>query len=201
MNVKQTGSISSSDFSKRLEDSTFDKSSDPLMESLKPVLKYALQQPHMKDLIKEVQEAPPSEQSSLMNKTDFYYSAYKAYQEMMANQKNMESILDRSYLTMMFGRLLEARPELASDPQVLGYCEAIEKQLNEGRNSNFGEEKKAFLDFLQQVQVDPKRIGFDSNYQTKLQVEFGKSGLHFKGGWLDEVFSKVKERLQGAGGS
>lgn len=190
--VKQAGAVSPSDLGKRLQDSMLDKSSDPLVESLKPVLKLTLQQPHMKVLIQQVMDAPPGEQNSLMDKKDFYYSAYQAYQEMTANKTNMESVLDRSYLTMMFGRLLEVRPELANDPQVLSYCETVEKQLNEGQSPNFGEEKKAFADFLQEVKVDPKQIGFDSSYQTKLQVDFGKNGLHFKGGWLDEAFSKAE---------
>jgi hypothetical protein len=194
MNVKQAEKMSSSEFGQRLQDSMNDKSSDPLMESFKPILKYTVQQPNMKDLIKAVMDAPTGEQDSLMGKAGFYNLAYKAYQEMMGNKKSMESILDRNYLTMMFGRVLEVRPELASDPQVLSYCEAIEKQLNEGHISDFGEEKRAFLDFLQEAQVDPKQIGFDSNYQTKLQVEFGKNGLHFKGGWLDEVFSKIAKK-------
>lgn len=199
MGVKQAGAVSAPDLGKRLQDSMLDKSSDPLVESLKPVLKLTLQQPHMKVLIQQVMDAPPGEQNSLMDKKDFYYSAFQAYQEMTANKTNMESVLDRSYLTMMFGRLLEVRPELANDPQVLSYCEAIEKQLNEGQSPNFGEEKKAFADFLQEVKVDPKQIGFDSNYQTKLQVDFGKNGLHFKGGWLDEAFAKAANRPNEAG--
>lgn len=194
MNVKQTVKMSSGEFGQRFQDSMLDKSSDPLMESFKPILKYTLQQPYMKDVVKAVMDTQPGEQDSLMGKKDFYYTIYKAYGEMMSNQKGMESILDRNYLTMMFGRLLEIRPELATDPQVLEYCEAIESKLNEGGISNFVEEKKAFLDFLYEVQVDPKQIGFDSNYQTKLQIEFGKNGLHFKGGWLDEVFSGLSKK-------
>lgn len=194
MNNKQMDKLSSAEFGKRFQDSLLEKSSDPLMASLKPVLKLTLTQPSMQTLISKVQESQPSEHSSLMSKMDFYSSAYDAYQEMNRNKQKMEHVLDQSYLTMMLGRAIEVRPDLAHDPRILRYCEEIEKVLNEGLIADFSEEKRAFLDFLSEVEIDPKAIGFDHNYQTHLQIVFDKTGLRFNGGWIDKVFTKLSPK-------
>ena len=191
MDRKQTEKLNPKEFGRRFQDSLLDKSSDPLMESLKPVLKLTLTQPSMQELIAKVEAAQPEERTSLMSKMDFYSSAYSAYQEMIQNKPNMEHVLVQSYLTMMLGRVIEVRPDLAQNRHVLDYCEQIEKILNEGEATDFQEAKRAFMDFLSEVNVDPNSIGFDPHYKTRVQIKFDKSGLHFRGGWIDEVFAQL----------
>ena len=73
----------------------------------------------------------------------------------------------------MLGRAVEQNPNLANDAQVFEYCEAIDQRL-------------------------ATSIGFDPNYQTHLDIVFNKQGLHFTGGWIDEMFANAAPPTKGA---
>jgi hypothetical protein len=67
--------------------------------------------------------------------------------------------------------------------------------LNNGLAVDFEGEKKAFADFLTQTKTDPNAIDYDPNYVTNIDVVFDKTGLHFQGGWIDDLFANVAATL------
>ncbi len=193
----QTGTLSSKEFGERLVTTLKDERVDPRLESLVPVLKYTLSRPKFREIIDRVRTAKAQTMiEEFKSKKDFYFLIADAYTEMKANREEMQSILDQSYLTMMLGRAVEAKPELASDTRVLDDCASIETAMNRFNRVDFASEKKAFSDLLSENGIDPKKIGFDPEYRTNLKIVMDASGLHFTGGWIDAIFEDLAKEHQ-----
>jgi hypothetical protein len=188
----QQKKLDAAEFGKRFKKSLEDDRNDPQFESLKPILKFTLTQPVMLDVIDQVRTAKPQSMiEEFKTKKDFYYLLARAYEEMKANKVAMQTVLDQSYLTMMLGRAVEAKPSLATDTAVSDVCDEIESGLNQNRTIDYVAEKKAFEKVLSDNSIDPKSIGYDPNYKTDLQIAFNEHGLHFAGGWIDQIFEQL----------
>ena len=193
---RQMSQMNIQEFVKRFESMLENDPGDTRLESIKPILKFTLIQPNIRDVITKVEHAENKSALDLMSeKSEFYYSIYDAYKEMVANKEKMEHILNQSYLTMMMGRAVEANPQLIADSRLIEYCEQVETILNTDAPIDFAAEKRGFAEFLVQAGVDPNKISFDPKYETHLEVVFNAQGLHFHGGWIDEIFSPLEREL------
>jgi hypothetical protein len=90
---QQIGKVDAVSFGKRLKASLTAAPRDPLFESIKPILKFTLIQPMMKDLVAQIEEAQRrSALDTFIDKVHFYHEGYGAYQEMTANKERMNRI-------------------------------------------------------------------------------------------------------------
>lgn len=191
------GSYSLKDFGQRFKDSVLNEEKEPIVQSMKPALRFILTQPRMKSLIDEANAAVArGEDEGFFKKASFYAQAYAAYGEMKNNQHETEAIMDRTYFLMMMARAFSQKPELASDNYVAQYCQSIEKAVNDKVPVNLAEERAEFEKFLSSSNIDPKSIGYDPNYKTNIAISFNASGLRFKGGWIDSLIKPSREEIQ-----
>ncbi len=161
---------------------------DPMIMAMLAPIRHFLQQPKMHELLKTVIEAAHNgQESSLKEKAGFYASLLGVYQEMKDSQKSAEVLMDRSYHLMMLARAVKKNPSLVSDSQLNEYCHKIEQAANAGALMNWPAEKAEFQSLLESLHVSPQEIGYDPKYQSHLQVEQSEKGVHFRGGWIDDM--------------
>jgi hypothetical protein len=165
----------------RLEDSVFKRSSDPLIESVKPILKFALRNPALRGFLGIRDDSNPT--------VALDQSIFEKYKALEQNQKQIEAILDQSYLLLMLGRSVELKPELVSDPEVMNYCRSIEANLNSLNTGNFKEQKKKFNEYLTAIELKPDDIGFYPEYQTDLKIEHDDKSFAYNIGWVKMLWT------------
>lgn len=177
----QTKTINSEDLSRRLRESILGRSKDPTALSLQPILRFYLSQP----LIKEMNGRGTTDIFAIEAKS----KTLAKFQVIKAHQAQMEHIMDQSYLLLMMGRVAQQNPHLASDPNVLVYCDQIEATINNLNIIDFNREKEEFSHFLAETKIDPKSIGFDPSYKTNLAVEWDSRGvLSHSLGWVGDLW-------------
>ncbi len=164
---------------------------DPIVQSIKPVLRSLLTAPRTAELMKEIEEAAfKNKADSYVETVDFYRQAYAAFREMTANKAQIEGVMDRSYHLMIMAKIIEKRPDLLNDHRTTDYCRSIETALNQSQQVSFEAERKGFLEFVRYSGVDPKSIGFDPEYKTHVDFELSKQGLQMHGGWIGEMLKE-----------
>ncbi len=164
---------------------------DPALLELLAPIRHFLQQPKMQQVVNQIVEAAKSGQaSSLVEKAGFYASLYGVYQEMLEQKPAAERLMDRGYHLMMLARAVKKNPSLVSDSGMRDYCERTEQALNAGDEMNWPAEQAEFQDLLAALHVNPQDIGYDPKYKSKIQVDQSSKGLHFHGGWMDDLMPK-----------
>lgn len=168
---------------------------DPVIMAVMTPLRFFLQKPKVRDLVKLVDEQiQKGGADSVKAKVEFYSLAYDAATEMYENKKSAEELIDRSYYFYMMTKALQLRPELAQDERVFEYCQSIEKAINAAVPVDSEKEKSEFERFLEVSEIDRAKIGYDPEYKTELTFKNEDASLQFQGGWLEEVFSKKNEQ-------
>jgi hypothetical protein len=164
---------------------------DPALIELLAPIRHFLQQPKMRQLVEQIVMAAQSGQaSSLVEKAGFYASLYGVYQEMLEQKPAAERLMDRGYHLMMLARAVKKNPSLVSDSGLRDYCERTEQALNSGDEMNWSAEQTEFQNLLAALHVDPQDIGYNPKYKSKIQVEQSAKGMHFHGGWMDDLMPK-----------
>ncbi len=178
---KQNGPLKGEEIGKRFEDSVHGRSADPALASVQPIVRFVLTRPAFKGLfdrnLATAQQVHATER------------AFRKYRAIFSNRDQLEHVMNQSYLLHMLGRSVEINPDLAMDPNVMRYCNAIESELNDLRVTNFEDESKAFLEFLNAANIDPSAIGFNPNYKTSLNVEVNGDSLSFHMGWIHSLLA------------
>jgi hypothetical protein len=174
---KQNGKFSRKEILKRFEDSVLGVSRDPAIESIQPVLRFVLKRPELMGLLK----LDPSTKG-----VDAASRTLRKYRALMMNQRQLEQVMDQSYLLLMLGRSIEKKPRLASATYVMQYCQTIEDDLNNLKATNFEADKKTFMEFLAASKIDPASIGFDPQYKTDLELEQDGNSYSFNVGWMKQ---------------
>ncbi len=72
----------------------------------------------------------------------------------------LEGMIDRSYFYLGLNNLVALKPKLLADARLQNYCAGVEVAFNQKRKVAFDEEKADFLNFLNDVDVQPSL--FDS---------------------------------------
>jgi hypothetical protein len=90
------------------------------------------------------------------------------------------------------------KPQLASDPNTLEFCQKIENMINSRENLSLSEQKAEFEKFLEYSGIQAKEIGYDPNYKTQLSVNFQNKdknfGVTMSGGWLDALMKSETQK-------
>ncbi|MBC7421136.1 MAG: hypothetical protein H7328_10445 [Bdellovibrio sp.] len=162
---------------------------DPRIQAMKPFLRYMFQLPKMNELVRDAEAAAARGEDSLADKALFYSKIYSALMEVQSRSKDLEAILDRSYLFLGLNNLVALKPELANDSRVQNYCSTIEIAFNQKRAVAYDEERADFLNFLNDVDVHAADINFDPTYKTEINFEIGTDNIGLQGrSWLNEIF-------------
>lgn len=163
---------------------------DPRVQATKPLLRFAMRLPRFSELINDVKSAMENSDESSENifkKAELYAKALSVYSEIREHKKDLESILDRSYLFVGLNKLIAAKPELLNDSRVRSFCSDVETSFNQFSPVLFDEEKNKFLNLLSDMNVEPKQIGFDPNYKSNIDFQITNRSLIIEGGWLEDL--------------
>lgn len=179
----KAGAIPEKEFSEAFDSSQL----DPRIEAAKPLIRYVFRLSKMHDLVTELSQAAERNDETLVEKAQFYSSAYAAFMDMKDHQTDIESILDRSYLFLGLNNLVAKKPELVNDLRVQNFCAATEQLFNEGTPVDFQSEKNHFLSLLQDSGIKPSEINFNPEYKSNILFNFDGKALTFTGGWLDDL--------------
>ncbi len=179
----KAGSIPEQEFAQAFDSTQL----DPRIEATKPLIRYVFRLPKMHDLVTELTQAADRSDETLVEKAQFYSSAYAAFTDMKEHQTDIESILDRSYLFLGLNNLVAKKPELVNDLRVQNFCATTEQLFNEGSPVDFQSEKNHFLSLLQDSGVKPNEINFNPEYKSNILFNFDGKALTFTGGWLDDL--------------
>lgn len=183
----KTGELSSDGFENALLDSVDPETQDPRIQAAKPLLRYVLRLPNMTQFMADIGQGAQKQDQGMVDKAQFYASAFSAFTEMKQHQTDLESVLDRGYIFIGLNNLVAKKPELLGDPKVQSFCNNTETLFNQASPVDFDREKKDFLNLLKDSGVSPKDIGFDPQYKSKLDLRLTGSALTFDGGWLEDL--------------
>lgn len=193
----QLNGYSLKDFGQAYKDSVISSEKDPVIQAIKPSLRYIFRQPQMRGLLTlALESSEKGEDESLMGKAEFYNKAYSAYRELQARQKNVEQIMDRSYQLMILSKVMAKKPLLINDVAVKNYCQDLEAALNNSNPTNYEEERKEFSAFMQESGVDPKEVGYDPNYRTQLSISMGSKTMRMDGGWINDILKPTPSEIE-----
>jgi len=143
--------------------------------------------PKMAQFMSELEAASDKEDQGLVDKAQFYASAYSAFNELQQHKSDLESVSDRGYIFMGLNNLIAKKPELVNDARIQNFCQSTESAFNQSTVVDFEREKKDFISLLKDAGVEPSDIQFDPNYKTKLSFQMDGSSLTMKGGWLENL--------------
>ncbi len=184
----KSGSMNATEFNDELQKSTDDiKDSGPRIQAMKPLLRTIFREPKMKELILEAQTAVENKEENFWQKAAFYSKAAMAFQALIANKSELESVSDRSYLFYKMNNLVSARPELLNDDRLQKFCADTENAFNTNQPVQFDQEKKNFERILAELGVKPAEIKYDPNYKTKYDFVMNSNAMKMNGGWLEEM--------------
>lgn len=181
------GAFEQGEFGEAFNESLNEETRDPRIQAVKPMLRYVMRLPKITDLVQVAQAAVDRNDEGFLKKAEFYSKALQAFGEMKAHKSDIESVMDRSYLLLGLNKLLVKKPELLNDSRLQNYCGGVEMSFNQNRPVDFENEKKDFLNFLNDIGATPSDIGFDPNYQSKVNILFSGRSLTFEGGWLNDL--------------
>ncbi len=183
----KSGPFEHQEFGEAFNQSLDEKTRDPRIQAVKPMLRYVMRLPKVTDMITEAQAAVGRHDEGFLKKAEFYQKAFSAFTEMKEHKSDIESVMDRSYLLLGINNLMAEKPELLQDPRVQSYCGGVELSFNQSRPVDFENEKKDFLNFLNEMKVEPDEIGFDKDYKSNIDLKLTGQSLTFEGGWLSDI--------------
>lgn len=170
---------------------------DPRIEAILPMFRYMFRTPSFKDLIYAAKDAQQNNEDDYFDKASFYGKVLLAVEDLRSKKTDFELLADRGYLMLKMNDLIARRPELATDQRLIGFCDQTENAFNALEPVQLEQEKKNFERVLSEMQVDAKDIGYNPDYKTQFALNFDKSTIQLRGGWLEDVFKdpELKEKL------
>ncbi len=193
----KSGSLNATEFNTEVQTSADDvKDSGPRIQALKPLLRTMFREPKMKELILEAQTAVENKEENFWQKAAFYSKAAMAFQALIANKSELESVSDRSYLFYKMNTLVSVHPELLNDDRLQKFCSDTENAFNTNQPVQFDQEKKNFERILAELNVKPDEIKYDPNYKTKFDFTLDSQSMRMNGGWLEELISDGKAKTK-----
>ncbi|WP_413581448.1 hypothetical protein [Bdellovibrio sp. HCB288] len=161
---------------------------DPVLESVAPIMRWALRVPGISDVVQMVKDSNGDD--SLVQKAELYRQLYRAANYFQNHSEEANQVIQKSYNLHMLSKAVALKPQLASDSSTLSFCEQIQGSLLSNQKLNVEEQVQEMQKFLQDAGIDEKAIGFDANYRAKMQMDLGKGHLSITDSWLEDLFKK-----------
>lgn len=175
---------------------------DLAIETGAPFLRYFFRAPgvdYLVDtLLKIPEDATKEELSSLVQKAELLANMYKAYNYLKSNKEELNSVVQRSHDLNVLVKAAAARPEIADDPAVQGFCQQMEDNLNNLGSYNADEQKQEIKKLLDTFHIDPKSIDYDPNYKANVDITMGDNNLSMNDKWITEFFAEDIKKAQSA---
>ncbi|GEM_PF-1964974 len=163
---------------------------DPLVETAAPILRYIFRAPGMQSVVDTVLKAEETQDFGLLKKAEFYYEIYRAGDFLKNHKDDMDEILQKSYNMHHLAKAVAQKPELARDAATLSFCEQMEKNVNEKGEYNADEAAGEMMKFLGDAGIDPKSIGYDPNYRSKVKLNLSSTQVTINDTWVVQLFAR-----------
>lgn len=186
----KTGEFSQDGFEDAFLNSVDPETQDPRIQAAKPLFRYILRLPKMNQFVSEIEQAANKKDQGLLDKAQFYASAFSAFSEMKHHQTDLESVLDRGYIFIGLNNLVAKKPELLNDPKVQSFCDNTEALFNQSTPVDFDREKIDFLNLVKESGLRPQDIAFDPQYKSKVDLRLDGNALTLDGGWLEDLIKE-----------
>ncbi|MES2769773.1 MAG: hypothetical protein V4596_11570 [Bdellovibrionota bacterium] len=157
---------------------------DSKLESFRVPIKHIFQSKPMKELFAEIDEVDKDnlqgeERTSYLKKIGFYAIAVKKAQEAYSQKAEYEEIGDRAYDLYVISQIVEKKPELALDKNVLDFCNQLQTSIGQKSKSDITEERKELLKLIEYAGLTPQQLDFNPQVRTKFNIDLSKTGLSF----------------------
>lgn len=162
---------------------------DPLSETAAPALRLIFRAPGMSQMIDMILKSDETQDPSLVRKAEFYYEIYRAGSYLKSHVEELNQTLQQSYNLHHLMKAVAKKPELASSPQVMSFCEDLEKNLNDGEAFDADQSAQEMQSFLEQNGIKSDEIGFDPKYRSKVELNISNTQLNVNDAWIAQLFA------------
>lgn len=174
-----------------------EESKDPLSESAAPAMRMIFRAPGMQAMMDMILESDETQDPGVLKKAEFYYEIYRAGSHLKNHLAELNATLQQSYNLHHLMKAVALKPELAASPQVMTFCEDLQKNLNSQGEFSADEGAKEMLNFLEQSGVKPEDIGFDPKYRSKVDLTVSNTQLGVNDAWIAQIFAEdLKKALK-----
>ena len=168
---------------------------DPVAESIAPVLRYLFRAPRVPLIIRQIDNADTIDMS-LVSKTELYAHIYQALSFLADHEQEINLLIQKSYYLNTLMRAVALNPPLAQDATVLTMCHHLEQSILGKEGFNSDKEVDDLSHLLQQNNITPQSIGFDSTYRSQIVTDFSGASFSLNEPWLSKIFAKDLEKLK-----
>ncbi|MEK2645620.1 hypothetical protein [Bdellovibrio sp. BCCA] len=169
---------------------------DPLVETAAPILRYIFRAPGMQSVVEMIMKAEETKDVGILKKAEFYYEIYRAGDFLKDHKDDMDVILQKTYNLHHLAKAVAQKPALAKDAATLSFCEDMEKNVTDDGVYNADDASKEMLKFLGDAGIDPKSIGYDPNYRSKVKLNLSNSQVTINDTWVVKLFAKDIQKAQ-----
>ena len=158
---------------------------DPVVEAVRVPLKYIFQSKPVKELFEEIEAVDEGkdlngkERTSYLEKIGFYATAANKVREMYSQKAEYEEVGDRGYHLYVITQLVNKKPELAHDKNLMNFCNQLEGSVATKSKTDIDEERKELLKLIDYSGLQPKDLNFNPEIRTKFHVNLDKKGISF----------------------
>ncbi|KYG63809.1 hypothetical protein AZI86_13385 [Bdellovibrio bacteriovorus] len=178
-----------------------EENKDPLSEAAAPAMRMIFRAPGMNGLMDMILKADEAQDPGVLKKAEFYYEIYRAGSYLKTHLAELNTTLQQSYNLYHVMKAVALKPELANSPQVMTFCEDLQKNLNTQSDFNVEEGAKEMQNFLEQNGIKPAEVGFDPKYRSKVDLTVSNTQLGVNDAWIAQIFAEdlkkaMKDREQ-----
>lgn len=157
---------------------------DSLAEALRVPIKAVFQDTEFAGFMHDFLDVDTSgmekaERDSFLSKLGFYTRATMLVGHLVARKHDFETLGDRAMNLHALAKLAQKKPELAQDPAVLSACEALERSLGAGEETDAKTERQQIVALIKEQGLTPKDLDFDPDSYMNFQMQKTDKGLSF----------------------
>lgn len=168
--------------------------SDPYLETILPMLRFAFRGPKLKGLLDDVVTAKGNGETGLGEKLGFMAKIASAASELNSEIEDLNHMADRGYQAYILTRILEKRPQMLAAPELKDFCQHIENGANSETKIDYDGDAKLLLRLLEKSDLTASEVGYDPNYRSKMNVTFSSKGVQVgaqdTATWLNDVIQR-----------
>lgn len=155
---------------------------DPIIGAIRYPLKKIIQDEVISSLLKdiidsEIKKENETEESSFLEKINFYTKAAKAAIRLKEQKKNYEILTDRAKHLQIIAMIAKIKPEMAYDSELLEDCHLLQQSVTTYENIDIKAERKKILSIIERSGLKAKDLHFDPKIFTEYKVNYSEKGL------------------------
>jgi hypothetical protein len=167
---------------------------DPLSETAAPPLRQIFRAPGMDKIADMVLKSEEEKDPSIMKKAEFYYEIYRAGSYLKSHTDDLNRVMQQSYNMHTLMKAVAQKPELARVPEVMNFCDDLQKNMNDGGSFDADASADAMQSFLEQNGLKAADVGFDPKYRSKVVLNISNTQLNVSDAWIAQIFAADIEK-------